>query len=59
MAPARFFTNPHSSPLGRAALISVLAMVAMNLAVLDRNTAGSAVRPHIVATAAAVTGELA
>lgn len=56
MAPARFF----NTTLGRAALISVMAMAAMNLVVLDRNMTGNGFeRPHLVATASAVTGELA
>jgi len=59
MAPARFLTTA----LGRAALISLLAMAAMNLVVLDRSVGGANIggfeRPHVVATAAAVTGELA
>ena len=59
MALAHFL----STSLGRAALISVMAMAAMNLVVLDRaTTAGFANdlgRPHLVATASAVTGELA
>lgn len=55
MAFARFL----STSVGRAALISVMAMAAMNLAVLDRNASASFQRPHIVVTAAAVTGELA
>ncbi len=48
-----------STSLGRAALISVMAMAAMNLVVLDRNASAGLERTHVVATAAAVTGELA
>ena len=59
MAPARFLTTT----LGRSALISVLALAAMNLVVLDRDVNGvnfgGFERPHLEATAAAVTGELA
>ena len=60
MALAPFLT----SSVGRAALISVMAMAAMNLVVIDRGLAGSLAnvdfgRPHLVATASAVTGELA
>ena len=55
MALARFLT----SSVGRAALISVMAMAAMNLVVLDRSVTTSFERPHLVATASAVTGELA
>ncbi len=55
MALARFLT----SSVGRAALISVMAMAAMNLVVLDRGLTGSLERPHLVASASAVTGELA
>ncbi len=59
MALARFLT----SSVGRAALISVMAMAAMNLVVLDRGlsavTIGGLESPHFVATASAVTGELA
>ena len=59
MAPARFLTASLSGPLGRAALISVMAMAAMNLVVLDRGLTTGFERPHLVATASAVTGELA
>ncbi|MBC7492989.1 MAG: hypothetical protein H7241_11200 [Novosphingobium sp.] len=60
MALARFLT----SSVGRAALISVMAMAAMNLVVLDHSLGGGFAngafeRPHLVATASAVTGELA
>jgi hypothetical protein len=60
MALARFLT----SSVGRAALISVMAMAAMNFVVLDRSLSGGLSkgdigRPHLVATASAVTGELA
>lgn len=52
-------TSFFTTTLGRAALISVMAMAAMNLVVLDRNMTGGFERPHLVATASAVTGELA
>ena len=55
MALARFLT----SSVGRAALVSVMAMAAMNLVVLDRAVTAGLERPHLVATASAVTGELA
>ncbi len=59
MSLARFLT----SSVGRAALISVMAMAAMNLVVLDRSLIGGGIAglegPHLVATASAVTGELA
>lgn len=52
MYTARFF----STKLGRAALISIAAMAALNVAVLTRSA--SAV-PQVLASSAAVTGELA
>ena len=55
MALARFL----STSVGRAALISVMAMAAMNLVVLDRGLSAGFERPHLVATASAVSGELA
>jgi hypothetical protein len=53
MYTARFF----STQFGRAALISIAAMAALNLAVLTRPA--SAAAPQVVASSAAVTGELA
>jgi len=53
MYTARFF----STQLGRAALISIAAMAALNLAVAIRPA--SAATPQVVASSAAITGELA
>lgn len=53
MYTARFF----STQLGRAALISIAAMAALNLAVAIRPA--SAAAPQVVTSSAAVTGELA
>ncbi|MBX9884727.1 MAG: hypothetical protein K2X68_07120 [Novosphingobium sp.] len=53
MYTARFF----STQLGRAALISIAAMCALNLAVATRPV--SAAAPQITASSAAITGELA
>ena len=53
MYTARFF----STQLGRAALISIAAMMALNLAVATRPVAATA--HQVVATSAAITGELA
>ena len=57
MYTARFF----STQLGRAALISIAAMAALNLAVAIRpaTLAASAAAPQVVTSSAAVTGELA
>ena len=57
MYTARFF----STQLGRAALISIAAMAALNLAVLTRpaTLAASAAVPQVVTSSAAVTGEFA
>ena len=54
MYTARFF----STQFGRAALISIAAMLALNVAVLTRPASGVAA-PQVVASSAAVTGELA
>jgi hypothetical protein len=53
MYTARFF----STQLGRAALISIAAMMALNVAVATRPV--SAAAPQITASSAAITGELA
>ena len=53
MYTARFF----STQLGRAALISIAAMMALNVAVATRP--GAAAAPQVVASSAAITGELA
>jgi hypothetical protein len=57
MYTARFF----STQLGRAALISIAAMMALNVAVATRPgaLALSAAAPQVVASSAAITGELA
>lgn len=57
MYTARFF----STQLGRAALISIAATMALNLAVANRPNALalSAAAPQITASSAAITGELA
>ncbi len=57
MYTARFF----STQFGRAALISIAAMLALNVAVLVRPAAGfsGAAAPQVVASSAAITGELA
>jgi hypothetical protein len=52
MYTARFF----STPLGRAALISILAMAAPNCLNLTRQIDAT---PHVYASSAAITGELA
>lgn len=52
--PVHFF----STRFGRAALISIAAMLALNVAVLTRPAATGAA-PQIIASSAAVTGELA
>lgn len=54
MYTARFF----STQLGRAALISIAAMMALNVAVATRPVAAAAT-PSVVASSAAITGELA
>ena len=53
MYTARFF----STQLGRAALISIAAMMALNVAVANRPA--TAAVPQITASSAAITGELA
>lgn len=53
MYTPRFF----STQFGRAALISIAAMLALNVVVLTRPASGAA--PQVVASSAAVTGELA
>ncbi len=53
MYTARFF----STKLGQAALISIAAMAALNVAVLTHPVAVGA--PQVLASSAAVTGELA
>lgn len=53
MYTARFF----STQLGRAALISIAAMMALNVAVATRPVAAAA--SQITASSAAITGELA
>ena len=53
MYTARFF----STQFGRVALISIVAMAALNVAVLTRPASVAA--PQVVASSAAVTGELA
>ena len=55
MYTARFF----STQLGRAALISIAAMLALNVAVATRPVAAAAATPSVVASSAAITGELA
>jgi hypothetical protein len=52
MYTARFF----STSLGRAALISILALAALNCLAMTRQI--DAV-PHVYASSAAITGELA
>jgi hypothetical protein len=52
MYTARFF----STKLGRAALISIAAMAALNVAVLTHPASAA---PQVFASSAAVTGELA
>ncbi|MBU6396380.1 MAG: hypothetical protein KGQ75_17560 [Sphingomonadales bacterium] len=54
MYTARFF----STQLGRAALISIAAMLALNVAVATRPVSAAAT-PSVVASSAAITGELA
>jgi hypothetical protein len=54
MYTARFF----STKFGRAALISIAAMAALNVAVLTRPVSAAAA-PQVVASSAAITGELA
>ncbi|WP_421848555.1 hypothetical protein [Novosphingobium sp.] len=53
MYNARFF----STQLGRAALISIAAMMALNVAVATRPVSAAALQ--VVASSAAITGELA
>jgi hypothetical protein len=59
MYTARFF----STQLGRAALISIAAMLALNVAVATRPPVhafgAAAATPSVVASSAAITGELA
>lgn len=50
MYTARFF----STPLGRAALISILALAALNCVTVSRQFDAA---PHVYASAAAITGE--
>jgi hypothetical protein len=54
MYTARFF----STKFGQAALISIAAMAALNVAVLTHSVSASAA-PQVLASSAAVTGELA
>ncbi|WP_226017956.1 hypothetical protein [Novosphingobium sp. FKTRR1] len=55
MYTARFF----STPLGRAALVSILALAALNCIALTRqiNNGQIDLVPHVYASAAAITGE--
>ncbi len=50
-----------ASPLGRAAVASILAMAALSGVAISRPAAfdHSAFAPHVVASPAAITGELA